>query len=206
MTETTARRTYLIAVLRHLDETATTKLALQIYADSPWRTTSRNTARRDLRDLARRAHLVSKEVDGARAYSLGAQVRPMHPMRGSREELRQLILREGGEWTVGRVKRAWRRILGTHVLRMAARRYLANLHRDGYLDRHDDGTSRRFYTLATAGKGDAGAIEPQCPEALYYRETDVLRRCVQKVPHDWHETEGGMQWRLPTQEQEDDTA
>lgn len=151
MTETTARRTYLIAVLRHLGKTATTKLALQIYADSPWRTISRNTARRDLRDLARRAYLVPEEADGVRTYSLGAQVRPMHPMRGSREELRELILREGGEWTVGRVKREWRRILGTHVLRMAARRYLAGLHRDGHLELHGDGTPHRYYTVSAGG-------------------------------------------------------
>ena len=75
----------------------------------------------------------------------------MHPIRGSRAELRQVILRQGGEWTVGRVKREWRRILGTHVLRMAARRYLAGLHRDGHLDRHGDGTPRRFYTVTSGG-------------------------------------------------------
>ena len=38
---------------------------------------------------------------------------------------------------------------------------------------------------------------PQCPEALYSPETDVLRRCVQRAPHDWHEAEGGVQWRHP---------
>lgn len=36
---------------------------------------------------------------------------------------------------------------------------------------------------------------PQCPEALYTPETDTLRRCIQNGPHDWHETERGVQWR-----------
>ena len=146
MTETTTRRTYLLAVVRNLGTPVTTKNAMQIYSTSPWRTASRNTARRDLRDLARRAYLVPLDVDGARAYVPGDNPKPAHPLRGSRGQLLELILRYGGEWTVGRVKRAWRRILGTHVLRMSVRRYLADLHRDGHLDRHGDGTPRRFYT------------------------------------------------------------
>lgn len=150
MTEATDRRTYLLAIVRNLGETVTTKQALQIYSTSPWRTVSKNTARRDLRDLARRAYLMPVEVDGIRSYAVGDEPNPRHPVHGSREALLELILREGGEWTVGRVKRAWRRILGTHVIRAYVRRLLAQLHQRGYLDRHGDGTPRRYYT-ATKG-------------------------------------------------------
>lgn len=44
---------------------------------------------------------------------------------------------------------------------------------------------------------------PQCPEALYSPDTDVLRRCIQRGPHEWHMSEGGVEWRLPPQTQED---
>ena len=149
MTESTTRRTYLLAVLRNLHETVTTKLALEIYATSPWRTASRNTARRDLRDLARRAYLVPVEIDGARAYTLGVVTDPPHPRRGSlRNQLLAEIQQQGGEWTTGRVKATCRRILGTHFYRPAARHLLVNLHWLGHLDRHGDDTPRRFYTLA----------------------------------------------------------
>lgn len=148
MTETTTRRTYLLAVLRNFGGPVTTKRALHIYAESrEWATTSRNTARRDLRDLARRAYLVPAEHHGARYYRLGSDPRPAHPGRGTRKSLLEVIQAEGGEWTTGRIRRTWRQLLGTHVLRMAARRYLADLHRDGHLNLHGDGTSRRFYTL-----------------------------------------------------------
>jgi hypothetical protein len=152
MTETSTRRTYLIAVLRHQGGPVTTKRALNIYAKSrEWATTNRNTARRDLRDLARRAYLVPAEHCGRRFYQLGTDLRPAHPGRGSRKTLLKVIQTEGGEWTTGRVRRTWRQSLGTHVLRMAARRYLANLHRDGHLQRHGDGSPRRFYTLRQEG-------------------------------------------------------
>lgn len=152
MTETTIRREYLLAALRRFGGPATTKRALNIYAKSgEWATVSRNTARRDLRDLARRAYLVPAEHHGARFYRLGSDPNPAHPGRGSRKLLLEAMQAEGGEWTTGRIRRTWRRILGTHVLRMAARRYLANLHRDGHLDIHGDGTPRRYYTLRREG-------------------------------------------------------
>ncbi|WP_329336191.1 hypothetical protein OG252_13370 [Streptomyces sp. NBC_01352] len=152
MTETTIRREYLLAALRHFGGPVTTKRALDIYAKSgEWATAGRNTARRDLRDLARRAYLVPAEHRGVRFYRLSSDIRPAHPARGSRKFLLAVIRAEGGEWTTGRIRRTWRQLLGTHVLRMAARRYLAALHRDGHLDRHGDGTPRRFYTLT----GDA---------------------------------------------------
>lgn len=154
MTDTTTRRTYLLAVLRNFGGPVTTSRALNIYANSrEWATVGRNTARRDLRDLARRAYLVPAEHRGVRFYQLGSDPSPAHPGRGSRKTLLEAIRAEGGEWTTSRIRRRWRQILGTHVLRMAARRYLASLHRDGHLDRHGDGTSRRYYTLANTTDG-----------------------------------------------------
>ena len=146
------RRTFLLTVVRAQGGgPVTTGRALQIYAASPWKGVSRNTARRDLRDLARRAHLVPAEHCGRRFYQLGDDPRPAHPGRGIRKFVLEAIQAEGGEWTTGRVKQTWRQLLGTHVLRMSVRRYLAALHRDGYLDRHGDGTPRRYYTF----RGDA---------------------------------------------------
>jgi hypothetical protein len=148
VTETETRRTYLLAVLRNHGGPITTKRALHIYAESrEWATTGRNTARRDLRDLARRAYLVPAEYRGARYYRLGSDPRPAHPMRGVRKFVLEAIQAEGGEWTTGRVRRTWHQLGGTHVLRMSVRRYLAALHRDGHLDQHGDGTPRRFYTV-----------------------------------------------------------
>ena len=142
-----ARRTFLLAVVQaNGGGPLTTGRALQIYAASPWKDVSRNTARRDLRDLARRAYLVPAEHHGRRYYQLGSDPRPAHPARGVRKAVLGAIQTEGGEWTTGRVKRTWHRFTGTHVLRMSVRRYLAALHRDGHLDRHGDGTPRRFYT------------------------------------------------------------
>lgn len=143
------RRTFLLAVVRaEGGGPVTTSRALQIYAASPWAGVSRNTARRDLRDLARRAYLVAAEHQGARFYRLGSNPSPRHPAHGVRKFVTEAIQAEGGEWTTGRVKRTWRGFTGTHVLRMSVRRYLAALHRDGHLDLHGDGTPRRFYTLA----------------------------------------------------------
>jgi hypothetical protein len=147
VTQTTTRRTYLIAVLRNFGGPVTTKRALDIYAESGvWADVSRNTARRDLRDLARRAYLVPAEDRGARFYQLGSDPSPRHPAPGVRKAVLEAIQAEGGEWTTGRVKRTWHRFTGTHVLRMSVRRYLAALHRDGHLELHGDGTPRRYYT------------------------------------------------------------
>lgn len=148
MTDTTVRRTYLLATLRSRGGgLVTTKRALHVYAGSrEWATTGRNTARRDLRDLARRAYLVPAEHNGARYYRLGSDPNPRHPAGGVRKFVLEAIQTEGGEWTTGRARRTWHQLLGTHVLRMSVRRYLAALHRDGHLDLHGDGTPRRYYT------------------------------------------------------------
>lgn len=145
------RRTFLLAVVRNKGGLVSTSLALRIYATSPWNGVSRNTARRDLRDLARRAYLVPAEHRGARYYRLSSDPSPAHPMRGVRKLVLEAIQTEGGEWTTGRTRRTWHQLGGTHVLRMSVRRYLADLHRDGHLDRHGDGTPRRYYTLRQEG-------------------------------------------------------
>lgn len=153
MTDTTIRREYLLAAIRrHGGGPVTTGRALHIYAKSrEWATTGRNAARRDLRDLARRAYLVPAEHCGRRFYQLGSDPSPRHPMRSVRERVTQAIQAEGGEWTTGRVRRTWHQLLGTHVLRKPVRRYLAALHRDGHLNLHGDGTPRRFYTVRKDG-------------------------------------------------------
>ncbi|ELP70049.1 hypothetical protein STRTUCAR8_08631 [Streptomyces turgidiscabies Car8] len=153
MTDTSIRREYLLAAIRRSGGgPVTTGRALHIYAKSrEWATTGRNTARRDLRDLARRAYLVPAEDNGARFYRLGSDPSPRHPAGSVRKFVLEAIQTEGGEWTTGRVRRMWHQLLGTHVLRMSVRRYLAALHRDGHLERHGDGTPRRYYTLRQEG-------------------------------------------------------
>jgi hypothetical protein len=149
MTDTTIRREYLLAAIRRFGGgPVTTKRALGIYAKSrEWSAVGRNTARRDLRDLARRAYLVPDEHQGSRFYQLGSDPSPAHPARGVRTFVLQAIQTEGGQWTTGRVRRTWHQLLGTHVLRFTVRRYLAALHRDGHLELHGDGTPRRYYTV-----------------------------------------------------------
>ncbi|MEU0837150.1 hypothetical protein [Streptomyces sp. NPDC005969] len=56
-----------------------------------------------------------------------------------------------------------------------------------------DALNELFERLGPPAEQDQPA--PQCPEALYTPETDTLRRCIQRGPHDWHETEHGTQWR-----------
>lgn len=152
MTDCTDRRMYLLGAARKLG-LVDTQMALVIYAASPWHGVGRNTARRDLRDLGRRAYLVPAEVDGARVYRIGTQDNPVHPFRGHlRDALLDQIRSEGGEWTAGRAQAACRRLVGTHFYRYAARRLLTDLHRLGRLDCHGEGTPRRFFTVTTTGE------------------------------------------------------
>ncbi|MFJ3834500.1 hypothetical protein ACIPY6_03165 [Streptomyces sp. NPDC090054] len=75
------------------------------------------------------------------------------PWRAGRERLDWLlsvIVRERGQWTVGRVKRLYARHCESHVLRSTIRRELARLHAAGELVMHD-GSDRRYYTLAPGG-------------------------------------------------------
>ncbi|PBC72223.1 hypothetical protein BX265_5001 [Streptomyces sp. TLI_235] len=73
-----------------------------------------------------------------------------HALRQAiREYLLNTIRREQGEWTVGRAKPVFRRFWGSHTYRATIRRHLAQLAAEGHLDRHGDGTPRRYYTYRT---------------------------------------------------------
>jgi hypothetical protein len=147
MTETISRREYLLAVLRHEGGTVTTGRVLRIYSASAWSTAGRPTARRDIRDLTVRGHLLPLDIIGSRTYQLNPHPHPQWwrgPKGRMREELLEVIRREGGEWTTGRTRAVCRRILGAHVLRMTAKRLLADLHERGHLVRRD-APSRRYY-------------------------------------------------------------
>lgn len=55
--------------------------------------------------------------------------------------------------------------------------------------------------LQHIARGEAATEEspaPQCPEALFNPDTGDLFRCI--VPpslHEWHQTPGGVEWRIP---------
>lgn len=68
-----------------------------------------------------------------------------------RQNLLAAIRDQGGEWTTGRVKQLYRRHLDGHIYRHNIRRDLAHLHAEGFLDRHGDTESRRYYTLRQGG-------------------------------------------------------
>ena len=64
----TTRRAYLLAAVREYGRPVTTQFAEQVMADSPWPTTGRNTARKDLRGLAKRGYLAPVDTDQGRIY------------------------------------------------------------------------------------------------------------------------------------------
>lgn len=72
MPELTTRRAYLLAAVKEYGRPVTTQLAEDLMADSPWPTTGRNTARKDLRGLAKHGHLVPVDTDQGRIYRLTA--------------------------------------------------------------------------------------------------------------------------------------
>ncbi|MGW5123219.1 hypothetical protein ACWEQ7_03985 [Streptomyces sp. NPDC004069] len=70
MSDLLTRRSYLLAAIRAAGQPVTTARAEQLMTDSPWPTTRRNTARKDLRALAVRGHLAAETAtDGRRAYT-----------------------------------------------------------------------------------------------------------------------------------------
>ncbi|AZM91471.1 hypothetical protein [Streptomyces sp. W1SF4] len=62
------RRAWLLAALQAAPGPVTTQHAAALLAGSPWPTAGRNTARKDLRDLAGRGDLRIVTADGRRAY------------------------------------------------------------------------------------------------------------------------------------------
>ncbi|WP_328962927.1 hypothetical protein [Streptomyces virginiae] len=62
------RREWLLAALQQTDHPVTTHEAEQLLAGSPWPSSGRNTARKDLRGLARRGLLAAVDAAGRRAY------------------------------------------------------------------------------------------------------------------------------------------
>lgn len=68
MAELLARRAYLLAAIRAEGRPVTSQRAASLLAASPWPTAGRNTARKDLRGLARAGLLIAIQLDGRRAY------------------------------------------------------------------------------------------------------------------------------------------
>ncbi|MEV1079923.1 hypothetical protein AB0I98_17000 [Streptomyces sp. NPDC050211] len=72
MPELTTRRAYLLAAVMEYGRPVTTQLAEGLMADSPWPTTGRNTARKDLRGLAKHGHLTAVDTGQGRVYRVTA--------------------------------------------------------------------------------------------------------------------------------------
>ncbi|MEU8537101.1 hypothetical protein [Streptomyces parvulus] len=73
MAELVTRRGYLLAAITADGRPVTTALAEQLMADSPWASTGRNTARKDLRGLAKAGLLTACDTAGRRTYQLTTQ-------------------------------------------------------------------------------------------------------------------------------------
>lgn len=63
-----SRREWLLAAVQQTGYSITTHEAEQLLARSPWPTSGRNTARKDLRALAARGALVPVDINGRRSY------------------------------------------------------------------------------------------------------------------------------------------
>ena len=63
-----SRRQYLYAAIREDGRPVTTARAEQLLDGSPWPTTGRNTARKDLRGLAAAGLLTASDTNGRRTY------------------------------------------------------------------------------------------------------------------------------------------
>lgn len=152
--DVTARRDSLLALIKEGPQRPITTARTQdLYSVTPWSGIGRNAARRDLRDLARRGHLLPVTVEGQRAYLLTPKTVWRHPGGPVRPVLAllQAIADEGGEWTPGRAKVVLRRVIGTHVYRAVARRHLEDLHRGGLLELHSERPGHCFYTSLIEG-------------------------------------------------------
>lgn len=152
--DVTARRDYLLTLIkqgpRQPIATGDVCFLYRTYLRSPL---GRNAARRDLRDLAHRGHLIPTTVDGRRAYRLNPKAPARHPVN-PRESMRALwraITAEAGEWTPGRARVILRRATGTHIYRSVARDRLERLHRDGLIELHSERPGHCYYTPTKEG-------------------------------------------------------
>lgn len=152
--DVTGRRDYLLTLIkqgpRQPIKTGDVCFLYRIYLRS---TLGRNAARRDLRDLARRGHLIPTTVDGHRAYRLNPRAPHRHPVSGREmfTALRKAVAAEGGEWTPGRARVVLRRAAGTHIYRSVARDRLERLHRDGLLELRSERPGHCYYTPTKEG-------------------------------------------------------
>lgn len=150
----TARRDYLLALIKQAPhQLVTTSDVRSLYRTYLRGTLGRNAARRDLRDLAHRGHLIPTNIDGRRAYRLNPRLPHRHPV-GGREmfaALQQAVTTEGGEWTPGRARVVLRRAAGTHIYRSVARDRLERLHRDGLLELCSERPGHCYYTPTKEG-------------------------------------------------------
>jgi len=152
--DVTERRDSLLALIKHARRPIiTTRGAQVLYSGTPWAGIGRNATRRDLRDLARRGHLLPIGAENQRAYLPNPSTVHRHPVGVPRMELAllQAIASEGGEWTPGRAKVVLHRAAGTHIYRSVARRFLEDLHRKGLLELRSERVSHCFYTSLMEG-------------------------------------------------------
>lgn len=152
--DVTARRDYLLVLIKQGPRRPiTTRNVCSLYQAFLRGPVGRNAARRDLRDLAHRGHLIPTTVEGHRAYRLNPMTPRRHPVspKESMRALQQAIATEGGEWTPGRARVVLRRATGTHIYRSVARDRLEHLHRDGLLELHSERPGHCYYTSATEG-------------------------------------------------------
>lgn len=68
MISTETRRGYLLAAIVADGRAVTAARAVQLLDGSPWPTTGRNSARKDLRALAADGYLIARDKDGRRTY------------------------------------------------------------------------------------------------------------------------------------------
>lgn len=152
--DVTQRRDTLLALIKNGTRTPiTTRDARTLYGTTPWSGIGRNATRRDLRDLARRGHLIPATGAGGRAYRLNPKAPRRHPVNAQQMELAlvQAINSQGGEWTPGRAMVVLHRTAGTHVYRSVARRFLERLHRRGLVELHSERPGHCYYISLIEG-------------------------------------------------------
>ncbi|MYX67308.1 hypothetical protein K388_05040 [Streptomyces sp. KhCrAH-43] len=152
--DVTGRRDYLLTLIKQIPRhPLTTSDVCSLYRNHLHSTLGRNAARRDLRDLAHRGHLIHTTVDGRRAYRLNPKPPNRHPVSSqeSLRALRQAIATEAGEWTPGRARVVLRRATGTHIYRSVARDRLERLHREGLLELRSERPGHCYYAPTMEG-------------------------------------------------------